>query len=289
MANIGSALQIYNSILSDNVAQEAPDLASLPPNNSVVRFTLVEDPDGHTLDNGVAGNIVGFSADLGPLRNNGGNTLTQLPGPSSPVIGQADPVATLATDQRGFFRPGNDGLRDMGAVETDATKPGDFNGDGEFDCSDIDGLTHAVAMGDSNPVFDLNQDGLVNVVDVSTWLQLAGEQNLGPGRSYLPGDANLDGGVDGRDFGIWNSSRFTFHAGWCGGDFNADGFVDGSDFNIWNMYKFNQSEATPTWWPGNFRQRRETPVDVWDAALVALRIPPASVAPPSHVKLSGRW
>ena len=114
VANGGTGLQIDSSILSGNAAQVGPDLASLPPTGSVVRFTLVEDPGGHTLDDGVDGNIVGFSADLGPLQDNGGETVTQLPPRSSPVVGRANPAATLATDQRAFLRPGGDGLRDMG-------------------------------------------------------------------------------------------------------------------------------------------------------------------------------
>ena len=159
------------------------------------------------------------------------------------------------------------------AVETDAAKPGDFNRDGEFDCRDIDWLTNAVAMGSTDPMFDLNADGQVNRADVSTWLQLAGEHNLGPGRSYLPGDANLDSWVDGRDFGIWNSRKFSLHAGWCGGDFSADGFVDGSDFGIWNSNKFVQAADSHAGWSQDFRKRRELPAEVWDAALLAIQAP----------------
>ena len=271
VANEGVGLQIDDSIVSGNAAQSGPDLASLPPSVSQVRYTLVATPGGHTLENGVDGNIVGFSANLGPLQDNGGDTLTQLPPRSSPVIGRANPDATLATDQRARLRPGRDGLRDLGAVESDATKPGDFNRDGEFDCVDIDQLTAEVAMGGTDLTFDLNADGLVNLADVATWLQLAGEHNLGPGRVYLPGDANLDAWVDGSDFGIWNARRFTLDAGWCGGDFNADGAVDGSDFGIWNAHKFMTSQDSASRWSEDFRTRRELPAEVWEAALVAVR------------------
>ena len=67
------------------------------------------------------------------------------------------------------------------------------------------------------------------------WRELAGAANLGPGRSYLPGDGNLDGLVNEADFDIWNTNKFTAMAVWSRGDFNADGIVDGSDFGIWNV------------------------------------------------------
>ena len=40
----------------------------------------------------------------------------------------------------------------------------------------------------------------MDVVDRDLWLAEAGAFNLGPGKIYLLGDANLDGVVDGQDF-----------------------------------------------------------------------------------------
>jgi hypothetical protein len=56
----------------------------------------------------------------------------------------------------------------------------------------------------------------------------------------IPGDANGDKAVDGTDFNIWNSFKFTGGTDWLTGDFNGDGFTDASDFNIWNAHKFTQ-------------------------------------------------
>lgn len=56
--------------------------------------------------------------------------------------------------------------------------------------------------------------------------------------TVLPGDANLDGVVDGQDFIVWNAHKFTSANDWTSGDFNADGVVDGQDFIIWNTFKF---------------------------------------------------
>jgi hypothetical protein len=81
------------------------------------------------------------------------------------------------------------------------------------------------------------------LLDRDEWLLLAGEANLGPGRSYLLGDANLNGDVDGSDFGAWNANKFTSIAAWSAGDFNANGDVDGSDFGIWNANKFQSALA----------------------------------------------
>ncbi len=60
----------------------------------------------------------------------------------------------------------------------------------------------------------------------------------------LGGDANRDGFVDGQDFNIWNSNKFTSGKTWVQGDFNGDSVVDGSDFSIWNSNKF-QSYVYP--------------------------------------------
>ena len=67
---------------------------------------------------------------------------------------------------------------------------------------------------------------------------------MGAGRSFRLGDANLNGAVDGSDFGIWNSHKFTLGGGWCGGDFSADGIVDGTDFGLWNANKFTASDSS---------------------------------------------
>ena len=117
-----------------------------------------------------------------------------------------------------------------------------FNHDGVDDGLDADALTAAIAASTNGLAFDLTGDRLVNRTDRDAWLVEAGQINLGPGRAYLLGDANLDGVVDGQDFVIWNSHKFTAVAAWSRGDFNADGLVDGSDFILWNENKFQSSD-----------------------------------------------
>jgi hypothetical protein len=120
---------------------------------------------------------------------------------------------------------------------------GDFNNDGLYNCVDVDGLVGAIASGTNTASFDLTGDGLVNTADRDAWLLEAGEANIGPGRAYKLGDANLDGFVDGSDFGIWNANKFTSVAKWCSGDFTANGSIDGSDFGVWNANKFTSSDS----------------------------------------------
>lgn len=119
----------------------------------------------------------------------------------------------------------------------------DFNGDGLLDCDDVDALVAQIVSGVFNPIFDLNSDLVVDTLDLDVWLAGAAAMN-GFGSPYKPGDANLDGTVDGVDFVIWNTNKFTNTPGWCSGDFNADGVIDGFDFLLWNLNKFTSSDES---------------------------------------------
>ena len=128
-------------------------------------------------------------------------------------------------------------------INVDGGLAGDFDGNGTYDCADINALTGEIAAGTGSAAFDLTGDGLVDLADRDQWLTIAGAANNASGGAYLLGDASLDGVVDTSDFNIWNSNKFTNVAEWCSGDFNADGVVDTSDFNIWNQNKFQSSDA----------------------------------------------
>ena len=123
---------------------------------------------------------------------------------------------------------------------TDVSMFGDFVEDMTLDCADVDALVAEIASGDMNAIFDLNDDTLVDMADLELWLQEAGEFNVGG--PYLPGDANLDGTVDGADYQEWIANKFTSTAAWCSADFNADGVTDGRDLLIWNQFKFMSSD-----------------------------------------------
>jgi hypothetical protein len=106
-------------------------------------------------------------------------------------------------------------------------------------------LVSEIAAGTNNLAFDLTGDGAVDDADLTAWLAEAGSTGglTASGNPVLPGDANLDGSVNGQDFVVWNASKFTATAAWCSGDFNADGSVDGQDFVIWNSNKFMTADA----------------------------------------------
>ena len=56
-----------------------------------------------------------------------------------------------------------------------------------------------------------------------------------------PGDANLDGVTDVRDFMLWNVNKFTSGTTWEQGDFDGNGVTDVRDFMIWNLHKFTSA------------------------------------------------
>lgn len=120
---------------------------------------------------------------------------------------------------------------------------GDFDNNGVYACADVDSLVAAIAGGTNPQPFDITGDGQVNILDLDAWRTVAGAANLPSGNAYLRGDANLDGNVDGTDFGVWNANKFTSVAAWCKADFNANGAVDGSDFAIWNSHKFTSADG----------------------------------------------
>ncbi len=121
---------------------------------------------------------------------------------------------------------------------------GDIDDNGIYDCDDIDAIVAQIALATYDAAFDLTGDGVLDGRDITAWLAESGAANVGPGRSYSYGDANLDGFVDVSDLVIWNASKFTNTAAWCAGDFNADGVVDITDYGILNSHRFT-SAARP--------------------------------------------
>ncbi len=142
-----------------------------------------------------------------------------------------------------FFKVGNPVLSYLDNVDVRIVSSGDFDSDGDFDCDDVDALVVEIVGGTHQVTFDMTGDSRVDRADRDAWLAAAGAHNLPNGNPYLPGDANLDGNVDGSDFGVWNASKFTSVAAWCSGDFTADGVVDGSDFGTWNAHKFQSADG----------------------------------------------
>ncbi len=126
----------------------------------------------------------------------------------------------------------------------------DFNSDVQCDITDLNTLLleGPVAPGVAvvpgvNDQFDLTGNGVIDNQDVDAWLALAATEN-GLSSPYKRGDGNLDGIVDGTDFGVWNAHKFMSTLLWDQGNFNGDAVADGGDFGIWNMNKFTSSDGT---------------------------------------------
>jgi hypothetical protein len=179
------------------------------------------------------------------IKSTGGDTYI-LPYSTTTFYSGGDPVSRILTQPPSpwMFQPGV--TREYGFktyMEPPGLPNGDFNGDTNWNCTDVNSLVAEIAAGTHGPTFDMTGDGLVNQLDLDAWLVAGGANNPAQtgGNPFLKGDGNLDGVVDGSDFNIWNSRKFTATPAWCSGDFNADGVVDGSDFNIWNSRKFTSS------------------------------------------------
>jgi hypothetical protein len=162
---------------------------------------------------------------------------------------------TLAEEMDGISFHANEVLRDIsdnpggdvgspGIFGSGSGVDGDFDDNGIYECADVDGLVAEIVAGTNSPAFDMTGDGAVTIEDLDAWRAEAGDLGglTASGNPVLEGDANLDGTVDGLDFILWNSSKFTFVPEWCSGDFNADGTVDGLDFIIWNGNKFTSAD-----------------------------------------------
>ena len=112
---------------------------------------------------------------------------------------------------------------------TAAWRP-DFDGDGQLGCGDLSLIQTQFRAPNQDMRFDLTGDGVVNNADSLEWVV----NHLGT----FPGDANLDGFVDGSDWNIWNDHKFTTSQGWCQGDFSGDGIVNATDWNLWHTRRF---------------------------------------------------
>lgn len=102
----------------------------------------------------------------------------------------------------------------------------DLDGNGFCSCDDIDAMTVAIANGDGNDFFDLNDDGVVDLFDRESLIHDHFDTTYG--------DSNLDGIFDPSDFvqvfttGFYNDESAEF-VSYCDGDWNGDGVFDSSD------------------------------------------------------------
>lgn len=171
---------------------------------AIARFSLIGDNTGAVIFND-GGNLIGTSASpinpqLGPLADNGGETLTHALLPGSPALNAGDPSAVAGQndvamfDQRGTgFNRIEDGRMDIGAYEVQVVEPSaDFDEDGDVDGRDFlawqrgHGITSPNAeKGDGDADNDTDVDG----VDLGVWQDQYGGEELSAISSSDSGDA----------------------------------------------------------------------------------------------------
>jgi hypothetical protein len=165
----GTTLTISSSVIFGNESVSHDDVGDCGDSTVVSNgYNLVYDMSTCA----IAGATSSAFPNLMPLANNGGLTLTSMPGPSSAAIDAGPPAgclddlaAPLTVDQRGVKRP--IGAKcDLGAVEVEPK--GDANGDGSVNVNDIFYLINFLFAGGPAPKgrANVNGDSAVSVQDV---------------------------------------------------------------------------------------------------------------------------
>jgi len=109
--------ELVNTIVAANTAGVSADCNGTLLSDG---HNLVQDTSLCTIAGDPTGNILGSSAHLMALADNGGPTLTMMPRRSSPAVDAGSNAFCPSTDQRGVSRPRDGGgglVCDMGAVE----------------------------------------------------------------------------------------------------------------------------------------------------------------------------
>ena len=141
--------------------------------------------------------------------------------------GQTTNNVTTITDSTDIDHPeATDVHYWLQVVQLIFAEPADLNGDLVVDVSDIDLLSGELRDGSQNPRFDLNNDGIVDPLDHTTWVR--------DERSTWFGDANLDGEFRTSDLVIVLAAGeyeddVAGNSGWGEGDWNADGNFTSAD------------------------------------------------------------
>ena len=121
----------------------------------------------------------------------------------------------------------------------------DSDADGDCEQDDMDAMY--AAFGGAGP-FDYGGNGTVGPEDISGWLADASSSanTANPsGKTYVLGDANLDGNVNSMDLGLLlNNFNSTSGVTWDGGDLNGDNNVNSADLGqLLNNFNFTSAAA----------------------------------------------
>ncbi len=125
LSSVGGGISVYNTVVSlintivagNSASSSSPDLKGAFVSSGVNLIGNNQGATGLSLFD-----FQNVAANLGPLQNNGGPTLTCAPLPGSYAIGYGTSAGAPTTDQRGVPRPPN-GAYDIGAVQTVTNSP----------------------------------------------------------------------------------------------------------------------------------------------------------------------
>ena len=157
---------------------------------------------------------------------------------------------------------------------------GDVNEDGVVDVGDIDRLTQAIRDQSQQPIFDLNADNQVSEADRDRLLE---ELNV------IPGDLDLNGQVDFRDFLVLSHNFGQTDVGWGQGNVDFDSEVTFQDFSLLNDNFGTKPESAAGEPPQTLFHSLDTTADghitARDALLVInyINVPASSVGTPYHL------
>lgn len=112
---------------------------------------------------------------------------------------------------------------------------GDLDGSGSIDVADLDAFGAALRAGQFDPVFDLDNDGDVDLDD--------GDIMVLDRVGILYGDIDANGVVDGADFLAWQRGTGKTTGRWSDGDSNFDGVTDGLDLDSWKRNYGDSADA----------------------------------------------
>lgn len=117
-----------------------------------------------------------------------------------------------------------EGFAPVNALSIMYCRPGDVNGDGVVDVTDLNVLNGAVKDGTSKPGYDINIDLNVDFNDVMAWIKWS--------KGTCVGDVNLDGTFDSDDLvQLFQTGNYETGgtATWVTGDWNGDCKFDSND------------------------------------------------------------
>ena len=118
------------------------------------------------------------------------------------------------------------GLDNVSVSLLGGAHPGDFNGDGVLGIDDLNLISSEIALGGTDPRYDVDQSGVVDLADRQHWV-------TDMKRTWI-GDSNLDGVFDSADLiAIFSADEYedgiAQNSSWSTGDWNGDGEFDSSD------------------------------------------------------------